>query len=93
VVHWAIIDTLAALFTGKRVDHEMRRADQPVLHRGRRLDRQQFRHQGLVEPTAKLGEHFREYEMLLGSVHLDLWDPTGIHDRQVRPQPAADLLV
>ena len=44
----------------------------PVLHRGRRLDRQQFLHQRLIETTAKLGEHFREHKMLLGAIHLDL---------------------
>ena len=62
-----IIDALAALLTGKGVDHQVRRTHQTVLHRSRRLDRQQFGHQWLVEPTPKLGEHFREDEMLLGS--------------------------
>jgi hypothetical protein len=87
------MDAWAVLVTGKRVDSEVRRADQPVLQRGRCLDRQQFRHQGLVEPTATLGEPCREYERLLGSIHLDRCDPTGRHHGQVGPQPAADRLV
>jgi hypothetical protein len=31
--------------------------------------------------------------MLLGSIHLDLRDPSGIHYGQVGSQPATDLLV
>jgi hypothetical protein len=34
-----IIDALAALLTGTGVDHQVRRADQPVLHRGRGQER------------------------------------------------------
>jgi hypothetical protein len=71
----------------------MRRADQTVLHRGRRLDRQQFLHQWGIEATAKVGEPFREHNMRSGAIHLDRSDPTGIHHGHVRPQPATDLLV
>jgi hypothetical protein len=88
-----VIDAWAPLLTGKGIDHQVRRADQSVLHRSRRLDRQQFRHQGLIEPTAKLGQPFRQHKVLLGAIHLDLPDPTGIHHGQVRPQPDTDLLV
>ena len=88
-----IIDALAALLTGKGVDHQVRRADQPVLHRGRRLDRQEFLHQRGIEPTAKLGEHFWQHNMRLDSIHLDLGDPAGIHHGQVGPQPATDLFI
>ena len=72
-----IIDALAALLTGKGVDHQVRRADQPGLHRGRRLDRQQFLHQWCIQAAAKVGEHFREHNMRLGTIDLDLSDPTG----------------
>ena len=88
-----IIDAWAALLTGKGVDHPVGRADSPVLHRGRLLDRQQFLHQWLIEATAKLGEHVREHERRLGAIHLDLSDPTGIHHRQVGPQSATDLFI
>ena len=88
-----IIDTLAALLTGKGIDHHVGRADQTVLHRGRRLDRQPCRHQRFIEATAKLGEHFREHTMVLGSIHLDRGDPTGIHHGEVGPQPATDLFI
>jgi hypothetical protein len=71
----------------------VRRADQAVLHRGGRLDGQQFCHQRLVEPTAKLGEHFRQDNMLLGAIYLDRADPTGIHHRHVGPHSATDLFV
>jgi hypothetical protein len=88
-----VIDALAALLAGKGVDHQVRRADQSVLHRSRRLDRQQFLHQRLVEPTAKLGEHFWQHKMRLGAIHLDLMDPTGIHHGQVSPESGTDLLI
>ena len=88
-----VIDALAALLAGKGVDHQVRRADQTVLHRGRRLDRQQFRHQRFIEATAKLGEHVREHKMVLGSIHLDRCDPTGIHHGEVGSQPATDLYI
>jgi hypothetical protein len=88
-----IIDTRAALLTGTGIDHHVGRADQTVLHGGGRLDRQQFLHQRCIEATAKLGEHFGEHNMVLGSIHLDLCDPTGIHHGEVRPQPATDLFI
>jgi hypothetical protein len=88
-----IIDALAPLLTRKGVDHQVRRADQTVLHRGRRLDRQEFLHQWGIETTANVGEHFREHNMLLGAIHLDLADPTGIHHGHVRPQSATDLFI
>jgi hypothetical protein len=88
-----IIDTLAALLTGKGIDHHVGRADQTVRHRGRRLDRQQCRHQRFIEATAKLGEHCREHTMLLGSIPLDRCDPTGRHHGEVGPQPATELFI
>jgi hypothetical protein len=84
---------LAPLLTRKGVDHQVRWADQPVLHRGRRLDRQEFLHQWGIEMTAKVGKYFREHKMLLGAIHLDLSDPTGIHHGHVSPQPATDLFI
>ena len=88
-----VIHALAALLTGKGVDHEVRGADQTVLHRGGRLDREQFLHQWGVQTAAKLRKHFWEHKMLLGTIHLDLSDPAGIHHRQVGPHPATDLLI
>ena len=65
----------------------------PSSMAARRLDREQFLHQRRIETAAKLGEHFGQHKMLLGAIHLDLPDPTGIHHRQVGPQPATDLFV
>ena len=87
------MDAWAALRAGKRVDHQVRRADQPVLHRARRLERQPFLHQRRIDTTAELGEHFWPHNMRLGAIHLDLADPTGLHHREVGPQPATDLLI
>ena len=80
-----IIDAWAALLTGKGINDQVRGAHQPVLHGRRRLDRQEFFHQRRIEPAAKLGEHLWQHKVLLGAIHLDLADPTGIHHRQVGP--------
>jgi hypothetical protein len=32
-----------------------------------------------------VGEHLRKHKMLLGAIDLDLYDPTGIHHREVGP--------
>ena len=87
------IDAWATLCTGKGVDHSVGRAHQPVLHRGRRLDRQPFLHQWCIQAAAKLGEHFWKYKMCLGAIHLDRSDPTAIHHRQVGSQPATNLCI
>jgi hypothetical protein len=86
-----IIDAWAALLTGTGVDHQVRRADQPLLHGGRRLDCQPFRHQWRVQTAANVGEHFWKHNMRLGAIHLHRGDSTGIHHRQLGPQPATDL--
>jgi len=71
----------------------MRRADQTILHRGRRLERESCLHQRVIATAAKLGEHLREYNMLLGAIHLDLSHPTGIPHGHVGPSSATDLVV
>ena len=83
----------AALLTGTGVDHEVRGADQTVLHRGGRLDRQQCLHPWGVQTAAKLRQHFREHNLRLGTIHVDLADPAGRHPRQVGPHPATDRLL
>jgi hypothetical protein len=88
-----IVDAWAARLTGQGVDHHVGRADEPSLHRGRRVDRQPFLHQRLIEATAELGEPCREHNMRLGAIPLDLGDPTGIHHRQVGPQAATNLCI
>jgi hypothetical protein len=88
-----IIDTLAALRTGTGIDHPVGRADQTVLPRGRRRDRQQCRQHRVIEAMAKWGEPFREHTMVLGSIHWDRWDPTGIPHGEVGPQPATDRCI
>ena len=84
---------MAALLTGKGIDHQMRGADQALLYGRGGLDRQQFVHQRRVDPTAELGQHLGEHEMLLGAIGLDLRDPAGIHHGQVGAQLATDLLI
>ena len=76
-----IIDAWAPLLTGTGVDHQVRRADQPVRYGGCGLDRQPCFYQWRIQTAVKLGEDFREHEMLPGSIYLDLGDPTGIHHR------------
>jgi len=87
------MDAWAALLTRQGGDHQVRRADQTVLHRGCRLDGQEFLHQWRVQTAPKVGEHLREHTMLLEAIHLDLSDPTGRHDGHVSPQSATDLFI
>ena len=87
------MDAVAALRTGKRIDHHGRRAHQAFLHGSGGLDGSQFRHQWRIQPAAKLGEPFREHQVLLRAIHLDLRNPPGLHDRPVGSHPATDLFV
>jgi hypothetical protein len=80
-----IIDAWAARLTGNGINHQVRGAHQAVLHRRRGLDRQEFLQQRRIEPAATLGEHLWQHNMRLGALHLDITDPTGIHDRHVGP--------
>ena len=73
------MNPLAPLLTRQGVDDQGRWADQACLHRGRRLDRAQCLHQRRIPTAPKLGEHFREHDMRLGAIRLDLGDPTGRH--------------
>lgn len=86
-------DALAALFTGKGVDHEVRGAHQPVFPRGRRLDGQEFRHQGRVQAAPQVGEYVWQHQMRLGTIPLDRGKPAGIHHGQVGPHPATELFI
>jgi hypothetical protein len=83
-------DPLAPLLSGKGIDEQMRRADQPRRHGSGGLDGQQFIDQGLVEPAAKLGQRFGQHKVCLRAVEVDVFDATGIHHRQVGTQPLAD---
>jgi hypothetical protein len=47
---------LAPLFTREGVEDKMGGADQTFFHRRRRLDSDQFLHEGLVHAAAKLAE-------------------------------------
>jgi len=87
------MDAWAALRTGTGVDPQGRRADPPVRHRGRGLDRQAFLPQRGIEPTATLGEHCWQHNMRRDSIHLDRGAPADIHHGQVGPQPATDLCI
>jgi hypothetical protein len=87
------MDAWAARLTGNGVHHEVRRADQPVLHRGCGLERPPFLPQRRVETAANLGEPFWQHNMRLGTIHLDRSDPTGRHHGQVGPEAATPLCV
>jgi hypothetical protein len=84
---------LAALLAGKGIDHHMRRTHHALLHRCCGLHCQQLRQQGFVEPTAELGQQFRQHEVLLGAIDLHLPNPTRIHDGEVGPELATDLFI
>lgn len=83
-------DALAALFSGKRIDEEMRRADQARGHGRGGLDGQQLIHQGGVNTASKLRQRFRQDEVILWTVEVHFYEATGIHDGHVRAQPLAD---
>jgi hypothetical protein len=88
-----IVDPLAALLTGKDIDHQMRRAHQARLHGCGSLERQQCVHQGRVDPSAALGQDLGGHEMPLAAVQLNVRDAAGIYHGQIRPQAAADLFL
>jgi len=50
-------------------------------------------HQGLINAPAKLGEDFRQDEMPLESIDMDVGNPACIHHGQIGPQPAANLFI
>jgi hypothetical protein len=81
------------VLTGKGIDHQMRRAHQARRHGSGSLERQQFVHQGGVDPRAELGQHLGQHEMPLGALHLHLPNPARIHYRQVGAQLATDLFI
>jgi hypothetical protein len=80
-----IIDPLAALLTGKGIDHQVRGADHALLDGRRSLECQQFIHQGCIKATAELGKDLGQHEMPLGTIDLDLPNPARIHHCQVGP--------
>jgi hypothetical protein len=84
---------LAALLAGKGIHDHVRRTHHALLNRCRSLQRQQLREQGLIKPTAELGQEFGQHEMLLGPLDLHLPNPTRIHDGEVGAQLATDLFI
>jgi hypothetical protein len=79
----------AAWLSGKGLDDEMRRADQPFIHGRSGLESQQVIDQGLVETAAKLGEGFGQYTVGLRAVELDMFSATGMHHCPSSTQPLA----
>ena len=71
----------------------MRRTHHTVLPSGGGLKCQQFLQYRLIEPTAELGKEFRQHEVLLGAIHLDLPNPTRIHHGEVSALLATDLFI
>jgi hypothetical protein len=74
---------LAPLFRREGIHKEVRRADQPLVHRGSGLDGQECIHQGFVNALAKLGQGFGQHKMLLCTVPLEGLDATDVHDSKV----------
>lgn len=85
-----IRDALAALFSGKGIDEEMRGANQALVHSRSGLDSQQLIHQGVVQTTAKLRQGFGQDKVLLRTIELHFVEATRIHDCHVGAQPLAD---
>jgi hypothetical protein len=85
-----ISDALAALFRGKGIDEEMRRADQALVHGRGGLHGQQFIPQGGVNTASKLRQRFRQDKVLLRTIKVHFYKATGIHDGHVSAQPLAD---
>jgi hypothetical protein len=88
-----IRDALAALFTRKGIDDEMRWTDQSLVHSGRRLNGDELVREGFVNAATKLAERLRQHKVGLGGIDLILAEATGIHDGKVGPQAMADILV
>lgn len=86
-------DALRALFTGKRIDDEMRRADEPLIHGGSGLDRDEFVHEGLVNAATKLTKGGGQHTGRLSGVDAILSQATSIHDGKVRAKPTTDILI
>jgi hypothetical protein len=84
---------LTALLAGKGIDHQVRGTHHALLNRRCSLQCQQLSEQGLVEPTAELGQQLGQHEVLLGAIYLHLGDPAGIHHREVGAQLATDLFI
>jgi hypothetical protein len=81
---------LAALCSRKRIDEEVRRTDQPLVHGCGSLKGQQLIDQGLVKTAAKLDQRCGQHKVGLRAVELDVCDATGIHPRHVGTQPFAE---
>jgi hypothetical protein len=71
----------------------MGRADKARLHRRRGLDGDQFIHERLVNPAAKLGQGLGQHKVGLGWGHLVLAEATGVHNSKIRPQAVTDILI
>ena len=86
-------DALAALFRGKGIEEQMRRADQALVHSGGGLDGQQLIHQGFVNSAAKLRQRFGQDKVILRTLELNFSEVTGILDCRVGAQPLAEGFV
>ena len=84
---------LAALFRGDGIDEERRRADEPLVQSGSRLDGHQCIHQGGSDTAAEWGQHCRQHTMRVGRVGVDLGETTGVQDRKIGAHPGAHLRV
>src|SRR5262249_12290230 len=89
----SIGDPVAALFRGKGINAMMGRADQPCLHRGRRLDGNECIHEGRVDAAAKLTEGLGEDKVGLRRIDLVVAQTTGVHDRKIGAQALADIFI
>jgi hypothetical protein len=56
-----------------------------LIHGVRGLNLEEFSHHRFVQSAAELGQAFRQDEVTLPGIGLDLLNATDIHHRKVRP--------
>src|SRR5262245_9636142 len=71
----------------------MRRPDEPLCHRGSRLDGDELIPEGFIKTAAKLPEGLGEHTVDWGGIDLILAEATRIPHGKVGPQALANLLI
>lgn len=86
-------DALRALFTWKRIDDQMSRTNQPLIHGGGGLDGDEVVHEGLINATAKFAQGGGQHKVGLRRVDAIRSQTTSIHDGEVSAKAVADIVI
>jgi hypothetical protein len=71
----------------------MGRTDEPLLHGGGRLDRDELVRQVLIDATTELRQRFGQDKMGLRVVRVDLAQATGVHHRHIGAQAMTHVFI